>query len=227
MGEMTVAVAIAAVATSVCLVGEVRGTGSRRVNSDGCAGKAEELKKKDFAYVHVELPDEVVYGSDVTAKVKGIEAVDLELIDVNSHMEPIDIPKDDQRLPRRSTDKLPGPDVDLQHLAGHERPHGEPIDVDLRFGEVGLRLENGSPRHIAVVIPRPRFTEGKLRLDADITKVARWLGRAAAQGNAGAAAALRAFAAAHVPAAVALVRCLRHEARGGGARRLYAQRTHR
>jgi hypothetical protein len=69
--------------------------------------------------------------------------------------------------------------------------------------------------------------EGKLRLDADITKVARWLGRAAAQGNAGAAAALRAFAAAHVPAAVALVRCLRHEARGGGARRLYAQRTHR
>lgn len=40
----------------------------------------EELKKKDFAYVHVELPDEVVYGSDVTAKVKGIEAVDLELV---------------------------------------------------------------------------------------------------------------------------------------------------
>ena len=31
----------------------------------------EELKKKDFAYVHVELPDEVVYGSDVAAKVKG------------------------------------------------------------------------------------------------------------------------------------------------------------
>ena len=40
----------------------------------------EELKKKDFAYVHVELPDEVVYGSDVAAKVKGIEAVDLELV---------------------------------------------------------------------------------------------------------------------------------------------------
>lgn len=40
----------------------------------------EELKKKDFAYVHVELPDEVVYGSDVAAKVKSIEAVDRELV---------------------------------------------------------------------------------------------------------------------------------------------------
>jgi len=40
----------------------------------------EELKKKDFAYVHVELPDEVVYGLDVPAKVKGIEAVDRELV---------------------------------------------------------------------------------------------------------------------------------------------------
>jgi 2,3-bisphosphoglycerate-independent phosphoglycerate mutase len=40
----------------------------------------EELKKKDFAYVHVELPDEVVYGSDVAAKVKGIEAVDRDLV---------------------------------------------------------------------------------------------------------------------------------------------------
>jgi 2,3-bisphosphoglycerate-independent phosphoglycerate mutase len=40
----------------------------------------EELKKKDFAYMHVELPDEVVYGSDVAAKVRGIEAVDRELV---------------------------------------------------------------------------------------------------------------------------------------------------
>ena len=40
----------------------------------------EELKKHDFAYVHVELPDAVVYGSDVAAKVKGIEAVDRELV---------------------------------------------------------------------------------------------------------------------------------------------------
>jgi 2,3-bisphosphoglycerate-independent phosphoglycerate mutase len=40
----------------------------------------EELKKHDFAYLHVELPDEVVYGSDVAAKVKGIEAVDRELV---------------------------------------------------------------------------------------------------------------------------------------------------
>ncbi len=40
----------------------------------------EELAQKDFAYVHVELPDEVVYGSDVAAKVKAIEAVDRELV---------------------------------------------------------------------------------------------------------------------------------------------------
>jgi 2,3-bisphosphoglycerate-independent phosphoglycerate mutase len=40
----------------------------------------DELKKHDFAYVHVELPDEVVYGKDVAAKVKGIEAVDRELV---------------------------------------------------------------------------------------------------------------------------------------------------
>jgi len=40
----------------------------------------EELKSKDFAYVHVELPDEVIYGADVTAKVKGIEAIDRELV---------------------------------------------------------------------------------------------------------------------------------------------------
>jgi 2,3-bisphosphoglycerate-independent phosphoglycerate mutase len=40
----------------------------------------EELKKKDFAYVHVGLPDMVVYGPDVAAKVKGIEAVDRELV---------------------------------------------------------------------------------------------------------------------------------------------------
>jgi 2,3-bisphosphoglycerate-independent phosphoglycerate mutase len=40
----------------------------------------EELKNKDFAYVHVELPDEVVHGSDVAAKVKGVEAVDRELV---------------------------------------------------------------------------------------------------------------------------------------------------
>ncbi len=40
----------------------------------------DELKKKDFAYVHVELPDEVIFGPDVAAKVKGIEAVDRELV---------------------------------------------------------------------------------------------------------------------------------------------------
>ena len=79
-------------------------------------------------------------------------------------MEPIDIPKDDQRLPRRSTDKLSGPNVDLQDLARHERPDREPIDVDFQLGDVGFRLENGGPRHVTVVVPRSRFTEGQLRL---------------------------------------------------------------
>ncbi len=57
--------------------------GARLTGSDfrtQAAVALEELKKKDFAYVHVELPDEVIYGSDVAAKVKGIEAVDRELV---------------------------------------------------------------------------------------------------------------------------------------------------
>jgi 2,3-bisphosphoglycerate-independent phosphoglycerate mutase len=40
----------------------------------------EELRKKDFAYVHVDLPDEVVYDPDVKAKVRAIEAVDGEFV---------------------------------------------------------------------------------------------------------------------------------------------------
>jgi 2,3-bisphosphoglycerate-independent phosphoglycerate mutase len=40
----------------------------------------DELKKKDFAYVHVELPDEVVYDPDVKAKVRAIEAMDAEFV---------------------------------------------------------------------------------------------------------------------------------------------------
>lgn len=40
----------------------------------------DELKKKDFAYVHIELPDEVVYDPDVKAKVRAIEAVDREFV---------------------------------------------------------------------------------------------------------------------------------------------------
>jgi len=40
----------------------------------------EELKKKDFAYVHLELPDEVVYGTDVKAKLGGIEDIDREFV---------------------------------------------------------------------------------------------------------------------------------------------------
>ena len=40
----------------------------------------DELKKKDFAYVHIELPDVVVYDPDVKAKVHAIEAVDREFV---------------------------------------------------------------------------------------------------------------------------------------------------
>ncbi|HEX9154558.1 MAG TPA: hypothetical protein VF819_03280 [Nitrospira sp.] len=40
----------------------------------------DELKKKDFTYVHLELPDEVVYDPDVKAKVRAIEAVDKEFV---------------------------------------------------------------------------------------------------------------------------------------------------
>ena len=57
--------------------------GSRLAGGDLRAQAAvalEELVKKDFAYVHVELPDEVLYGSDVVAKVKAIEAIDRELV---------------------------------------------------------------------------------------------------------------------------------------------------
>jgi len=40
----------------------------------------DQLKKKDFAYVHVELPDEVVYDDDVKAKIRATEAIDREFI---------------------------------------------------------------------------------------------------------------------------------------------------
>jgi 2,3-bisphosphoglycerate-independent phosphoglycerate mutase len=57
--------------------------GARLANADLRAQAAvalSELTKQDFAYVHVDLPDEVLYGLDVVAKVKGIEAVDRELV---------------------------------------------------------------------------------------------------------------------------------------------------
>jgi len=40
----------------------------------------EELTKKDFVYVHAELTDEVVHGTDIKAKVRGIEEVDRDLV---------------------------------------------------------------------------------------------------------------------------------------------------
>lgn len=45
------------------------------------AGEAlVHLKKYDFAYVHVEVPDKVVYDVDVKAKVRAIEAIDHEFV---------------------------------------------------------------------------------------------------------------------------------------------------
>jgi 2,3-bisphosphoglycerate-independent phosphoglycerate mutase len=40
----------------------------------------DELMKKDFAYVHVELPDEVIYNTDIKRKVGGIEQIDHEFV---------------------------------------------------------------------------------------------------------------------------------------------------
>lgn len=40
----------------------------------------EELSKKDFVYVHAELTDEVIHGTDVKAKVRGIEEFDRNLV---------------------------------------------------------------------------------------------------------------------------------------------------
>ena len=40
----------------------------------------DALREKDFAYVHLELPDEVVYDTDVKAKVRAIESVDREFV---------------------------------------------------------------------------------------------------------------------------------------------------
>ncbi|WP_173047395.1 phosphoglycerate mutase [Nitrospira sp. KM1] len=40
----------------------------------------EQLRAKDFAYIHLELPDEVVYGTEVKAKLRAIEDIDREYI---------------------------------------------------------------------------------------------------------------------------------------------------
>lgn len=40
----------------------------------------EELAKKDFVYVHAELTDEVIQGTDIKAKVHGIEEFDRNLV---------------------------------------------------------------------------------------------------------------------------------------------------
>lgn len=40
----------------------------------------EELSKKDFVYVHAELTDEVIHGTDIKDKVRGIEEFDRDLV---------------------------------------------------------------------------------------------------------------------------------------------------
>ena len=40
----------------------------------------DELRRQDFAYVHLDLPDEVVYDGDPKAKVGAIEAIDREFM---------------------------------------------------------------------------------------------------------------------------------------------------
>ena len=64
MAEMTVAMPATAVATSVCLVGEVRSTGSRRIDSDWCGGEAEELRQKE---IETQPGDKVRMRDDQTA----------------------------------------------------------------------------------------------------------------------------------------------------------------
>jgi 2,3-bisphosphoglycerate-independent phosphoglycerate mutase len=40
----------------------------------------EEFAKKDFVYVHAKLTDEVIHGTDINAKVRGIEEFDRSLV---------------------------------------------------------------------------------------------------------------------------------------------------
>jgi len=47
---------------------------------DKAMAALSELTRKDFVYVHAELTDEVVHGTDMKAKVRGIEDFDRELV---------------------------------------------------------------------------------------------------------------------------------------------------
>jgi len=55
-----------------------------RLAGGDCRTKAAvalaEFAKKDFVYVHAELTDEVVHGTDIKAKVRGIEEFDRDLV---------------------------------------------------------------------------------------------------------------------------------------------------
>ena len=69
-----------------------------------------------------------------------------------------------QRLIRRRADKLARPHVHLQHPAGDEGPHHEPLEVDL--DPAGLRLgpPEGSAGNIAIVLPRACFEQVEIGL---------------------------------------------------------------
>lgn len=79
----------AVVATSDVYRGVGISAGLEAVDPDRLAGgdlrtKAavalEELARKDFVYVHAELADEVIHGTDIKAKVHGIEEFDRNLV---------------------------------------------------------------------------------------------------------------------------------------------------
>lgn len=82
-------IAGAIVATSDVYRGLGISAGLEAVDPDRLAGgdlgtKAavalEELARKDFVYVHAELTDEVIHGTDIKAKVHGIEEFDRSLV---------------------------------------------------------------------------------------------------------------------------------------------------
>ncbi len=88
-----------------------------------------EFARKDFVYVHAELTDEVVHGTDMKAKVRGIEEFDRELVG-----------------PLLEGLKKHGP---YRFLAVCDRPSGEHTQAFYAFGEGGKTVGK----------PGVRFTE--------------------------------------------------------------------
>ncbi len=88
-----------------------------------------EFARKDFVYVHAELTDEVVHGTDIKAKVRGIEEFDRELVG-----------------PLLDGLKKQGP---YRFLVVCDQPSGEHTQAFYAFGEGGGTVGK----------PRVRFTE--------------------------------------------------------------------